>query len=60
MSKRQPASESLIAGPKEGEKFMALILWAQQSTCTCPSCEYMRDMARQLISAHMPEAKPRG
>lgn len=50
----------MVAGPKEGEKFMALILWAQQSTCACPSCEYMRDMAKQLISAHMPEATKRG
>ena len=50
----------MIPGQEAGEKFMAVLLWAQGSSCTCPACNYLREMASDMVSRHVKEAKPVG
>ncbi|RLE63560.1 MAG: hypothetical protein DRJ38_07235 [Thermoprotei archaeon] len=60
MSKKRRVEEAMMQAPETGEKFMALLLWAQSSSCTCPSCEYFRDFANRLISKHVGSVKKVG
>jgi hypothetical protein len=60
MSKRQRAGPEIMPGPETGEQFMAMLLWSQQSSCSCPACEYLRGMANRLIRQHVPEVKQGG
>jgi len=50
----------MMQTPETGEKFMAILLWAQSSACTCPACAYLRDMAQRMISTHVGEVKKVG
>ena len=60
MSKKRQIEETMMQTPETGEKFMAVLLWAQSSSCTCPACAYLRDMAQRMISTHVPGVKPSG
>ena len=60
MSRRRKVEESMIPGEKAGEEFMAVLLWAQQSSCTCPACRYFRELAGRMISTHIKEAEESG
>jgi len=60
LSKKRRVEEAMMQAPETGEKFMAILLWAQSSSCTCPSCEYFRDLAGRLISKHVGGVKKVG
>ena len=58
VSKRKSGAQAMLPGPEAGEEFMAVMLWAQTSSCTCPACNFLRDMAGRLVKTHVKEAKP--
>jgi len=60
LSRAPKQAPSMIPGQEAGEKFMAVLLWAQGSSCTCPACNYLREMASDMVSRHVKEAKPVG
>jgi len=60
LSRKRRVEEAMMQAPETGEKFMAILLWAQSSSCTCPSCEYFRELADRLISKHVGGVKKVG
>jgi len=59
LSAKKKRIESMLPSEEAGERFMAVMLWAQSSSCTCQACQYFREMAANLISKHIREAKRR-
>jgi len=60
LSKSRKKIESMLPSEEAGERFMAVMLWAQSSSCTCQACQYFREMAANLIRKHIKEAEKRG
>jgi len=60
MSKRKGRVEPAVPPPLEAEEFMAILIWAQTGTCTCPAASYFRRMGRRLTEKYVREAEPSG
>jgi len=60
MSKRKGRVEPVMPPPTEAEEFMAILIWAQTSTCNCPAAAYFRRMGRRLTEKYIREAEPSG
>jgi len=60
MSKRKGRVEPAVPPPLEAEEFMAILIWAQTSTCTCPAAAYFRRMGRRLTERYIREAELSG
>lgn len=55
MSKRKSSAPAMMPGQDAGEKFMAVLLWAQKNDCECPACEYFRELAGSILERHFPK-----
>jgi len=42
----------------EAERFMAILLWSQSSTCNCPAARYFREMGKRMVAEHVKEETP--
>jgi len=60
MSKRKGRVEPAVPPPLEAEEFMAILIWAQTSTCTCPAAAYFRRMGRRLTEKYIQESASPG
>jgi len=60
VSKRKGRVEPVMPPPTEAEEFMAILIWAQTSTCTCPAAAYFRRMGSRLTEKYIREAEPSG
>jgi len=60
MSKRSVRPEPVMPPPSEAEEFMAILLWAQTSTCNCPAARYFKKMGRRLAKKYIPEEEAGG
>jgi len=60
MSKGKKRLESMIPSEEAGERFMAVMLWAQQSNCNCKACAYFRELAANLIKKHIGKGEVHG
>jgi len=54
MSKRK-VEAALMPPSREAEEFIAILLWAQTSTCTCPAASYFRKMGKRMVKEHVKE-----
>jgi len=58
MSKR--SRPPTIAPTVDPEEFMALLLHAQSSPCSCVFAQYFRKLGERMVEQHIKEAKPSG
>jgi len=58
--KKRKRIEAMLPSEEAGERFMAVMLWAQSSDCDCEACRYFREMAANLIAKHIKEAEKHG
>jgi len=60
MSKRKGRVEPVMPPPTEAEEFMAILIWAQTGTCTCPAAAYFRRMGKRLTEKYIKEGEGSG
>jgi len=58
MSKR--SRPPAIAPTVDPEEFMALLLQAQRSPCSCVFAQYFRKLGEYMVEHYIKEAKPSG
>jgi len=53
LSRSKKRIDSMLPSEEAGERFMAVMLWAQSSDCNCKACQYFRELAARLINKHI-------